>query len=82
MDGDLNMSGNFTFNGIIVVYGPSSVETQTTGNAGVYGATIFVGNTVDMKATGNAKFLYSSQAINNAKANLKSTRFKIVSWWE
>ena len=82
VDGDLDMSGNFTFNGIIIVYGPSNVETKTTGNAGVYGATIFVGNSVDMKATGNSKFIYSSQAINNAKANLKSTKFEIESWWE
>ncbi len=82
VNGDLSMSGNFTFYGILIVYGKSEVETKTTGNAGIYGASIFVGESIDFQATGNATFYYSSQAINNAKVNLKSSRFKILSWWE
>jgi hypothetical protein len=35
-----------------------------------------------MQATGNAQLYYSSAAINNAKTNLKSSRFTILSWWE
>ncbi len=82
VNGDLSMSGNFTFYGLIIVYGQSQITTKTTGNAGIYGGSIFVGQSINFQATGNAQFFYSSQAINNAKTNLKSSRFKILSWWE
>jgi hypothetical protein len=82
INGNVNMSGNFTYYGIIIVYGKSTIETQITGNGGIYGSTILVGEAVDIHSTGNASFYYSSQAINNAKTNLKSSRFLILSWWE
>ncbi len=44
--------------------------------------TVFVGKSVDIQATGNAKFYYSSQALKNAQAKLKSSRFAIEDWWE
>ena len=83
VNGNLTLSGQFTFNGIIIVYGQSQITVQTTGNSTVYGATMFVGQSVDFKATsGNSTMYYSSAAINNAKVNLKSSTFKILSWWE
>lgn len=82
INGDVTMSGNFTYYGIIICYGQSSIETQIVGNGGVYGSTILVGENVDIQATGNSSLYYSSQAINNAAVNLKSSRFKILSWWE
>ncbi len=82
IDGDVDMEGKFNYNGIIIVYGQSTVVTKTTGDAGVYGATIAVGTTVDMTVAGTAQFYYSSQAIENARANLKSSRFHITSWYE
>ena len=82
VNGDFEMSGDFNFNGIVIVYGKSQIVTKTTGNSGIYGAAIFVGESVDFQATGNALFYYSKQAIDNAKNNLKSSRFKITSWWE
>lgn len=82
VNGNLSMEGNFTFYGIIIVYGQSQITTKTTGNAGIYGASIFVGQSINFQATGNAQFYYSSQAINNAQTNLKSSRFQILSWWE
>ena len=83
VNGNLTLSGQFTFYGIIIVYGQSQITVQTTGNSTVYGATMFVGQSVDFKATaGNSTLYYSSDAINNAKLNLKSSRFKILSWWE
>jgi len=54
------MSGNFTFHGIVITYGQSSIVTKTTGNSGIIGSSIFVGNSVYMQATGNAKLYYSS----------------------
>ena len=82
VNGDLEISGNFTFRGIVIAYGDSKIETKTTGDSGIYGASIFVGQSLEMQATGNAQLYYSSQAIENAKANLKSSRFQILSWWE
>ena len=82
IDGDVYMSGQFTYYGMIIVYGQSSIETTFVGNGGVYGSTVIVGSEVDIKATGTTGFYYSSQAINNAKFNLKSSRFEILSWWE
>jgi len=82
VNGNLNLSGNFTFYGILIVYGTSYIRTQTIGNNAVYGATILVGETVEIQSMGNAGFYYSKQAIDNAKFNLKSSRFEILSWWE
>ncbi len=82
VNGNLTLSGNFTFKGIIIAYGQSTIKTMTVGNAGIYGAAIFVGQAIEIQATGNARFYYSKQAIDNAEANLKSSRFEIVSWWE
>lgn len=82
INGNVKMSGNFTYYGIIIVFGKSNIETQITGNGGIYGSTILVGEAVNIHSTGTASFYYSSQAINNAKTNLKSSRFLILSWWE
>lgn len=82
VNGNLTMSGEFTYRGIILVYHESSIDCQITGNGGIYGATILVGSDVELHATGNASFYYSSEAIKNAQLYLKSSRFKIASWWE
>ena len=82
INGDVTMSGQFTYYGMIIAYGQSSIETTFVGNGGIYGSTIIVGSNVDIKATGTTGLYYSSQAINNAKFNLKSSRFEILSWWE
>ncbi len=83
VNGNLTMSGQFTFNGILLVYGSSQISVQSTGQATIYGATMLVGQHVDFQpASGKAAFYYSSQAINNAQINLKSTQYKILSWWE
>ncbi len=82
VNGNLTMSGNFVFKGIVIAYGESKLITQTVGNAGIYGGAVFVGKSVDIQATGNAKFFYSSQALDNAQTKLKSSRFDIEDWWE
>jgi len=82
INGNVHMSGQFRFDGIVLVYGKSSIQADFTGQSGIYGGTILVGESVDIKATGNALFYYSSEAINLAKMNLKSSRFEILSWWE
>lgn len=82
INGNLTMSGSFTYRGIILVYHESSIDCQITGNGGIYGATILVGSAVNLHATGNASFYYSSEAIKNSQLYLKSSRFKVASWWE
>jgi hypothetical protein len=82
INGNVNMAGQFTYRGIIIVYGQSTIDTKIAGNGGIYGSTILVGSSVNIQATGNSSFYYSAQAIQNAKDNLKSSRFKILSWWE
>jgi hypothetical protein len=82
INGNVNMAGQFTYRGIIIVYGQSTIDTKIAGNGGIYGSTILVGSSVNIQATGNSSFYYSSQAIENAKNNLKSSRFSIISWWE
>ena len=83
VNGNITLSGQFTFRGILIGYGQSTIETKTVGNSGVYGAVILVGDNVEIDASaGNSKMFYSSQSINLAKNNLKSTRFEILSWWE
>ena len=82
VNGNLSMAGNSTFRGIVLVYKNSSIDCKITGNGGIYGGTILVGNNVNIQATGNSSFYYSTQALANAKAKLKSSRFEIIDWWE
>ena len=82
INGNVTMSGQFTYYGMLIVYGKSSIETTFVGNGGIYGSTVIVGSSVDFKSTGTTGIYYSSQAISNAQVNLKSARFEILSWWE
>jgi len=82
IDGNIIMSGQFTYYGMIIVYGQSSIETTFVGNGGIYGSTVIVGSNVDFKSTGTTGIYYSSEAISNAQINLKSSRFEILTWWE
>jgi hypothetical protein len=82
VNGNLSMAGNSTYRGIVLVYKNSSIDCKITGNGGIYGGTILAGTNVNIQATGNSSFYYSSQALSNAQAKLKSSRFEIVEWWE
>lgn len=82
VNGNLTLSGNFSFKGLIIAYGQSSITTRLVGNSALLGGVIFVGQSVDLQATGNSSFHYSKQAIDVSKTNIKSSRFEILSWWE
>jgi hypothetical protein len=57
--------------------------TELNGTGKVIGSLIVSGNAVDMNiANGTFNALYSPEALTNAKLNLKSSRFTILSWWE
>jgi len=82
VNGNLEMDGNSKFRGIILVYKNSSIECNIEGSGGMYGGIILAGTNVNIRSTGNSSFFYSSQALANAQAKLKSSRFEIVDWWE
>lgn len=82
INGNINLSGNFTYYGVVIVYGQSSIRCQAIGNNSIYGGTILVGDDVSIESQGNAEFYYSSEAINLGILKLKSSRFKITSWLE
>lgn len=82
VNGNINMSGNFKYYGIVIVYGESSIRCNTIGNNGIYGGCVLVGESVSVESQGNSKFYYSSEAINLGMLKLKSSRFEILTWWE
>jgi hypothetical protein len=82
INGNITLSGNFNYYGVVIVYGQSSILCQTIGNNGIYGGTILVGQDVSINSQGNAQFYYSWEAINLGQLKLKSSRFKILSWLE
>ncbi len=82
INGNITLSGNFNYYGVVIVYGQSSISCQTIGNNGIYGGAILVGEDVSVESQGNAQFYYSWEAIQNGQLKLKSSRFEILSWLE
>jgi len=83
VNGDLTIRGTFDFRGIIIAYKEATIKTELNGTGKVIGSLIVSGNSVDMSiSNGTFNALYSKETLDNAKLNLKSSRFKIVSWWE
>lgn len=83
INGDLTIRANFEFEGIIIAYKNSEINLELNGGATLLGSLIVSGSTINMDVSaGGFKALYCKQALDNAKLNLKSSRFKILSWWE
>ncbi len=83
VNGDLTIRGTFDFRGIIIAYKEASIKTELNGTGRVIGSLIVSGNSVDMSiSNGTFNALYSKETLDNAKLNLKSSRFRILSWWE
>ena len=83
VNGDLTIRGTFEFKGIIIAYKEATIKTELNGTGSVIGSLIISGNSVDMSiSNGTFNALYSKATLDNAKLNLKSSRFKILSWWE
>jgi hypothetical protein len=85
-DGDLNVTGNFRWEGLIIVTGQYvGLRYGGGGNQTMYGG-IVVNETVDMNSEvevdsmGNAKILYSCQALERVK-NMRKM-FRANSWRE
>jgi hypothetical protein len=83
INGDVSIAGTFNFQGLVIAYKESKITTKLNGDGSVIGSFVVSGNSVDMNiSNGTFSALYSSAALENAKANLKSARFRILSWWE
>ncbi len=83
VNGDLTIRGTFEFKGIVIAYKEATIKTELNGTGSVFGSLIISGNSVDMSiSNGTFNALYSKETLDNAKLNLKSSRFKILSWWE
>ena len=85
-DGDLNVTGNFRWEGLILVTGQYvGLRYGGGGNQTIYGGVVVnetanVNSEIEVDAAGNAKLLYSCQAINNAR-NMRRL-FSTGSWRE
>jgi hypothetical protein len=83
VNGDLTIRGTFEYTGMIIAYKESKIKTELNGTGSVIGSLIVSGNAVDMNiSNGTFNALYSPEALKNAALNLKSSRFRILSWWE
>ncbi|MDP2362919.1 MAG: hypothetical protein Q8M94_04015 [Ignavibacteria bacterium] len=83
VNGDLKIAGTFNYKGIIIAYKQSAITTKLTGTGDVIGSLIVSGTSANLDiSAGTFRALYSPETLNNAKTNLKSSRFKILSWWE
>lgn len=85
-DGDLDIGGNFHWEGLILITGQyAGLRYGGGGNQSIYGGAVVnetvLGNTeVELKAEGNPKVYYSCQAIANAANSRALTR--VTSWRE
>lgn len=85
-DGDLSVTGNFRWEGIILVTGQYvGLRYGGGGNQSLYGAVVVnetanLNSQVEVDASGNAKLLYSCQALNNVR-NMRRL-FRLTAWRE
>ncbi len=85
-DGDLSITGNFRWEGIILITGQyAGLFYGGGGYQTIYGSVIVnetasLNSEVEVNSSGNAKVLYSCEALNNAQ-NLRKL-FKSTSWRE
>lgn len=83
VNGNITIRGTFSFQGMIIAYKESAITAELNGNGTVLGSFIVSGNSVDMNlSNGSFAAKYSKETLANAQLNLKSSRFKILSWWE
>jgi hypothetical protein len=89
VEGDITITGNFTFNGLVIARG--EMEVQLSGNAGVFGGLMIggVGPGVDaefeLDVRGSAKVCYSTQGLAKADAvgpNVRPAPTKLIAWHE
>jgi len=83
VNGNLTITGNFTYRGLIIAYKETNIEVHLTGTGKIIGGIVVAGQSINIEvASGNFSSLYSLPAMNHVASLLKTNRFQIVSWWE
>ena len=85
VDGALDISGNFTFHGLVIARG--NVQVQITGNAGIYGSLLIKESTVqdaayELDVRGNAHIQYDSCALGAADSWATLPKTTRLSAWQ
>ena len=85
--GDIQFNGSLDFYGLVVIDGfNTSVDLGASGTPKIVGGVIMAGNagaTVTLKGTAaNAKVVYSSEALANARNIGKLRYYSILDWYE
>lgn len=83
--GDLKVSGNFHYEGIVIVLDGGNLNTFT-GTGDLFGAVVMVGDNINSTFSGNGMAKYSSKAIDNVKNKIQlgggQAPVKRVAWQE
>lgn len=67
--GDLKVSGNFHYEGIVIVLDGGNLNTFS-GTGDLFGAVVMVGDNINTEFKGNGMAKYSSKAIDNVKKKI------------
>lgn len=84
INGDLKLTGNFVFFGLVIVYKTANIIVDDGGNPVILGGLVVAGPEVSLgnPGFGDIQIRYSSETLSKVFSNLESSRFKILSWWE
>lgn len=86
VEGALDVSGNFTFHGLVIARG--DIQVQFTGNAGIYGSLVIGESTnldpnLELDVRGNANIRYDSCALASADSWVPLPKAaRLVAWQE
>lgn len=75
VDGDIHISGNLTWEGLVIARDDSGIDMDFTGGGEVYGAIVLVGSTgveADFTIGGTARLYYSSEALGRLYSHLST----------
>lgn len=81
VNGNLDMSGQFTFHGLVIVYGSGSITVTQTGTSSIYGGVVLAGTNTSYVQKGTSLVQFSSSALNNVR-NRTVGKYLIADWWE
>lgn len=81
VNGNLDMSGSFTFHGLVIVYGSGSISVTQTGTSAIYGGVVLAGANTSYTQKGTSLVQYSSKTIKDVRDNTVG-KYLIADWWE
>lgn len=81
VNGNLDMSGQFTFHGLVIVYGSGSITVTQTGTSSIYGGVVLAGSSTSYTQKGTSLVQYSSTTLKNVRTKTVG-KYLIADWWE